>query len=59
MTGKQVVKRLEQEGWVLQRVRGSHHIMAKGTKRIPVPVHGRKELGKGIFHAIATVAGWL
>jgi len=59
MTGKQVIKRLEQEGWVLRRVRGSHHIMTKGLKVIPVPVHGKKELGKGILHAIAKDAGWL
>ena len=44
MTGKQVIKRLEQEGWVLRRVRGGH---------------GKKELGKGILHAIAKDAGWL
>ena len=59
MTGKQAIKRLEQEGWVLRRIRGSHHIMAKELKIIPVPVHGKKDLGKGILHAIAKAAGWL
>ena len=33
--------------------------MAKGSKIIPIPVHGKKELGKGILHAIAKNAGWL
>jgi len=59
MTGKQVIKRLKQDGWTLRRISGSHHVMAKGSKVISVPVHGKKDLGKGIIHAIAKDAGWL
>ena len=59
MTGKDAVKRLEKEGWVLRRIRGSHHTVKKGTNTITVPVHGNKELGKRVFHTIAKKAGWL
>lgn len=33
-------------GWVLDRISGSHHVMVKdGCRSIPVPVHGSKDLG--------------
>ena len=47
MNGKHVIKLLEKEGWKLDRISGSHHIMAKNGKAIPVPVHGTTDLGKG------------
>jgi predicted RNA binding protein YcfA (HicA-like mRNA interferase family) len=31
------------EGWRQVRVRGSHHLMEKDGKVIPVPVHGSKK----------------
>jgi len=43
MTGKELIKALKKNGWVLDRIRGSHHIMIKENERsIPVPVHGKK-----------------
>jgi len=59
VTGKQIIKRLQQEGWTIRRIKGSHHIMAKGLRMISVPVHGNKDLGKRIIHEISKVAGWL
>lgn len=56
MTGKQMVKELEKAGWKLDRIKGSHHIMKKNGKTIPVPCH-RKELGKGLEHTIRKEAG--
>ena len=58
MTGKEAIKRLEQEGWVLARTKGSHHTMIKGQRSVSVPVHGKKDLRKGILHTIAKIAGW-
>ncbi len=53
MRGRELVKLLEKHGWVLDRISGSHHIMVKEEKRpIPIPVHGSKDLGKGILHKI-------
>ncbi|MEK8018192.1 MAG: type II toxin-antitoxin system HicA family toxin [Candidatus Parabeggiatoa sp.] len=42
MNGKQVCQKLENEGWICKRIRGSHHIYGKeGQKPVPIPVHGR------------------
>ncbi len=57
MTGKELVKLLKQNGWQVDRISGSHHIIVKGSKTISVPVHGKKELGKGITQAIFKRAG--
>ncbi len=46
MTGKQVVKIMQQHGWRIDRISGSHHIMVKeGLLSVPVPVHGSVDLG--------------
>lgn len=53
MTGKQLKKLLEERGWCLDRVSGSHYIMIhEGRRSIPVPVHGSTDLPKGLLHAI-------
>jgi predicted RNA binding protein YcfA (HicA-like mRNA interferase family) len=46
MTANDVDKILEENGWVLERKKGSHHIFVKEKNRpIPVPHHGDKDLG--------------
>lgn len=52
MTGKELVRLLEKNGWALDRIKGSHHILFKGNKTISVPVHGSKDLGKGILNKL-------
>jgi predicted RNA binding protein YcfA (HicA-like mRNA interferase family) len=47
MNGNEVIRRLKAEGWQQVRVRGSHRLMEKNGKVVPVPVHGSKEIGKG------------
>lgn len=57
MNGKQVTKILESEGWTLDRVAGSHHVMIKGSLAVPVPVHGAKDLGIGLIKKIEKQTG--
>jgi predicted RNA binding protein YcfA (HicA-like mRNA interferase family) len=57
VTGKHLIKLLQQNGWLLDRVEGSHHILMKGDKTLSVPVHGNKDLGKGILHALMKQGG--
>ena len=57
MTGKELLKLLERDGWTLDRINGSHHIMIKGSKTLSVPVHGNKELGKGLLNKLMKVGG--
>lgn len=39
MKGKDLVKLLQQNGWYIERINGSHHVMKKGTQTEIVPVH--------------------
>ncbi len=40
---RKVRQQLENDGWRLARVRGSHHIFTKpGHRSLPIPVHGGK-----------------
>jgi predicted RNA binding protein YcfA (HicA-like mRNA interferase family) len=57
MTGKQLIKLLKHNGWELERIQSSHHIMVKGAKTLSVPVHGNKDLGKGLLHALQKQGG--
>lgn len=58
VSGKDLCKVLEREGWKLKRVRGSHHIYQKeGFSPLPVPVHGNKTLGTGLQKDLMKQAG--
>jgi len=46
ITAKQVMDILKANGWILDRINGSHHIFIKeGYRSLPVPVHGNKDIG--------------
>ena len=57
MTGNEVLKRLTAEGWVLLRINGSHHRLGNKDKRTTVPVHGKRDLGKGLLSTIEKQTG--
>lgn len=58
MRGKELIKTLEKNGFGHVRTTGSHFIMWKeGLRPIPVPVHGSKNLGKGLVKKIFKQAG--
>lgn len=57
VNGREVIRKLKAEGWQLVRVRGSHHLMQKDEKVVPVPVHGAKEIGKGLLAEIERQTG--
>jgi len=54
ITGKDLCKILENQGWSLERVKGSHHIYTKEgeLRNIVVPVHSNKIIKKGLLTAI-------
>ena len=52
VTGREMVRFLEREGFQLIRVRGSHHFLEKGELRTTVPVHGNRELKIGTLRSI-------
>ena len=55
---KEIVKRLETEGWTLVSVKGSHHKYRKDGQTVIVP-HPKKDLPLGTARSIARMAGWL
>lgn len=56
MKGKDLVKLLEQNGWHLDRIHGSHHIMKKGNQAETVPVHN-KDIPIGLANKILKRTG--
>jgi predicted RNA binding protein YcfA (HicA-like mRNA interferase family) len=57
MNGHQVIAKLKAAGWRLDRIRGSHHILVKDAQAVPVPVHGKRDLGAGVLAAIQRQTG--
>jgi predicted RNA binding protein YcfA (HicA-like mRNA interferase family) len=60
MTSREVIKRLEGEGWREVRQVGGHkqfkHSLKSGL--VTVPVHGSKDIPKKTLASIARQAGW-
>lgn len=46
--GKDLIKEFLKDGWTVDRVKGSHHILKKGSKTLTIPVHAGKDLGTGL-----------
>ncbi|MBI4963693.1 MAG: type II toxin-antitoxin system HicA family toxin [Desulfomonile tiedjei] len=59
VSGKDLCRALEQHGWSLLRVHGSHHIYSKtgSIVRLSVPVHGNKPIKKGLLKHLLQAAG--
>jgi predicted RNA binding protein YcfA (HicA-like mRNA interferase family) len=59
VSGRRICCILESKGWVLVRVRGSHHAFQfpEGSQMIIVPVHGNRDLKMGTQRAIMRDAG--
>ena len=57
-TAKEIIRLLQQNGFVFDRASGSHHIymLPDGSKRVIVPLHN-KDLPKGTLHSILKQAG--
>ena len=59
VSGKELCKALDRQGWILDRIRGSHHIYFHPLKPevVTVPVHGNRDLRIGTLRAIMKEAG--
>jgi predicted RNA binding protein YcfA (HicA-like mRNA interferase family) len=55
---KNIIRRLEADGWALVSSKGSHHKFRKGAQTLVVP-HPKKDLPVGTARSIARAAGWL
>ena len=50
MSGKEMLKLYEKNGWTILRQKGSHVMVGKGSERQTIPMH--KELKKGLEHKL-------
>jgi predicted RNA binding protein YcfA (HicA-like mRNA interferase family) len=59
VSGKELARLLEQRGWSLLRIHGSHHIYGKtgSVVRLSVPTHGNKPLKVGLLKHLLKMAG--
>ncbi|MCL4703520.1 type II toxin-antitoxin system HicA family toxin [bacterium] len=58
ISGKDFARLLEQKGWQLKRVKGSHHVYVKpgNPARISVPIHGNQPLKIGLLKHLMRLA---
>jgi predicted RNA binding protein YcfA (HicA-like mRNA interferase family) len=58
VSGRELARILEKNGWRLARIRGSHHVYIKEgrTERISLPIHGNKPLKIGLLRHFLKVA---
>lgn len=59
ISGKALCRLLEQQGWELKRINGSHHIfvMQGRPERLCVPVQGNQPLKTGLLKSLLKTAG--
>jgi predicted RNA binding protein YcfA (HicA-like mRNA interferase family) len=58
-SARNLIRLLQQKGFYFKRGNGSHHLYynAATGKTVIVPVHGNKDLSKGLFLALLKQAG--
>ena len=53
LNSRQVIAMLKRRGFALDRQSGSHAVFIHSDgRRTTVPIHGNRDLGKGILHQI-------
>ncbi len=58
LSGKEIVRALAKDGWEIQWVSGSHHVMRHADgRRVRVPVHGNRALPAGTLASICREVG--
>jgi predicted RNA binding protein YcfA (HicA-like mRNA interferase family) len=57
VSGNDVVKAFEKDGWVFDRQRGSHMIFLKVGRVFPLTIPNHREIDRGTLKAIIRQAG--
>ncbi len=58
VSGKEMCRALERAGWVLARIKGSHHRYEKdGFAPVTVPVHANRTLKTGLQRYLMRTSG--
>ena len=56
MKPRDLIKELKKNGWELDRIHGSHHILKKDSETISIPVHNT-DMKPGLLNNILKKAG--
>ena len=58
LSGREFARLVEQRGWRLLRVSGSHHIYGKpgSVVRLSIPIHANRPLKLGLLRHLAKLA---
>jgi len=58
ISGKDLAKAVQKRGWLLARVKGSHHVFTKTgcRERIVIPIHGNQPLKIGLLRSLMKIA---
>lgn len=58
LSGKEFAKLLEQTGWELKKINGSHHIYMKKGKsvRVSLLIHANRDLKTGLMKHLMKIA---
>ena len=57
ISGSELARILKSRGWGVDRIKGSHHAMSDGTRKVIVPVHRNKDLKIGLQAQLMKDAG--
>ena len=59
VSGKEFIRLIQERGWRLKRINGSHHIFTKEGRpeRIVIPVHGHRPLKIGLLKHQMKISG--
>ena len=56
MKDNELLNLLQKEGWIVDRIKGSHHIMIREHKTLSLPIHG-KDVPTGLLNKLLRDAG--
>lgn len=57
ISGKNFCKLVEDKGWVLKRINGSHYIYSKQGILLVIPVHKNDDLRTGLLKSLMKLSG--
>jgi predicted RNA binding protein YcfA (HicA-like mRNA interferase family) len=59
LSGRELARLVEQRGWRLLRISGSHHVYGRtgSVVRLSIPIHGNHPLKVGLLRHLARLAG--
>lgn len=56
---RDILRRLQKDGWAVERVGGSHHVLKHSVNKNTITLpHPKKDLGVGLVRHIYKQAGW-